>query len=57
MLWLLAILVLLILLFGGLGLFVAKVFLVGLLLALLIGAVTGGLLLRGHGGDHGPDAA
>jgi hypothetical protein len=31
----------LILLFGGLGIFVAKVFLIGLLLALLVGAVAG----------------
>jgi hypothetical protein len=32
---------LLILLFGGLGIFVAKVFLLGLLLAVLVGAVGG----------------
>jgi hypothetical protein len=32
---------LLILLFGGLGIFVAKVFLLGLLLAVLVGALSG----------------
>ena len=37
----LVLILLLILLFGGLGLFVAKVFLIGLLLALLVGAVAG----------------
>ena len=35
----LLIILLLILLFGGLGIFVAKVFLIGLLIAVLIGAV------------------
>jgi hypothetical protein len=35
------IMLLLILLFGGLGIFVAKVFLLGLLIAVLVGAVTG----------------
>ena len=39
---------LLILLFGGLGIFVAKVFLLGLLLALLIGALTGWAGTRRH---------
>ena len=41
MLTLLLVLLLVVLLFGGLGLFVAKVFLLGLLLALLIGAFAG----------------
>ena len=44
MLALLLVVLLLVLLFGGLGLFVAKVFLIGLLIALLVGAV-GGLRL------------
>lgn len=44
MLTLLLVMLLLILLFGGLGVFVAKVFLLGLLIALLVGAV-GGLRL------------
>lgn len=55
MLILLAIL-LLVLLFGGLGVFVAKIFFVGLLVALLIGLVSGGFALRGHGGGgHSSD--
>jgi hypothetical protein len=37
----LLIILLLILLFGGLGIFVARVFLIGLLVAVLIGAVMG----------------
>jgi hypothetical protein len=37
----LALILLLILLFGGLGIFVAKVFLLGLLLVLLVGAIAG----------------
>jgi hypothetical protein len=37
----LVIILLLVLLFGGLGLFVAKVFLVGLLLAVLVGLIMG----------------
>ena len=41
MLALLLIVLLLVLLFGGLGLFVAKVFLFGLLIALIVGAVGG----------------
>jgi hypothetical protein len=41
MIGLLLVLLLLVLLFGGLGLFVAKIFLVGLLVAVLIGAVAG----------------
>ena len=41
MLTLLLVLLLVVLLFGGLGLFVAKVFLVGLLLALVIGVFAG----------------
>jgi hypothetical protein len=48
MLWLLLLLVLLVLLFGGLGVFVAKVFFVGLLVALLVGLLTGGFALRGR---------
>jgi hypothetical protein len=35
------VMLLLILLFGGLGIFVAKVFLLGLLLAVLVGALSG----------------
>jgi len=50
MLWLLALLLLLILLFGGLGIFVAKAFLVALLVVLLIGLVTGGYWFRGSRG-------
>jgi hypothetical protein len=41
MVTLLVVMLLLILLFGGLGLFVAKVFLFGLLIALLVGVVGG----------------
>jgi hypothetical protein len=41
MVTLLLVLLLLVLLFGGLGLFVARVFLIGLLVALLAGAVAG----------------
>ena len=41
MITLLLVLLLLVLLFGGLGIFVAKVFLVGLLVALLVGLVAG----------------
>ncbi|MEP6872215.1 MAG: hypothetical protein ABI939_10255 [Anaerolineaceae bacterium] len=37
-----------ILLFGGLGLFVAKVFFVGLLLVFLAGLIGGGSVLRRH---------
>jgi hypothetical protein len=44
----LVIILLLILLFGGLGLFVARVFLIGLLLAVLIGAIMGFSGRRGH---------
>lgn len=47
MLWLLLLLLVLVFVFGGLGLFVAKVFLVGLLIALLIGIVSGGVWMRG----------
>ena len=39
---------LLILLFGGLGIFVARIFLIGLLLALLVGLVMGLFGRRGH---------
>ncbi len=41
MIALLLVLLLLVLLFGGLGLFVAKVFLIGLVIALIVGAVAG----------------
>jgi hypothetical protein len=41
MIALLLVLLLLVLLFGGLGIFVAKVFLFGLLLALIVGVVAG----------------
>lgn len=44
----LLVILLLILLFGGLGIFVARVFLIGILLALLIGAVMGLVGRRGH---------
>jgi hypothetical protein len=44
----LLIILLLILLFGGLGLFVAKIFLVGLLIAVLVGAVMGLSGRRSH---------
>ena len=46
MVTLLLVMLLLILLFGGLGIFVAKVFLLGLLIALLVGAVGGSSLRR-----------
>lgn len=49
MLTALVVILLLILLFGGLGIFVAKVFLLGILLAILIGAVLGFTGRRGHG--------
>jgi hypothetical protein len=39
-------LLLLILLFGGLGLFVAKVFLIALLVAALVAVLSGGLWVR-----------
>jgi hypothetical protein len=45
----LLIILLLVLLFGGLGIFVAKVFLLGLLLALIVGAVAG---FAGRGRSH-----
>jgi hypothetical protein len=45
---LLLVLLLLVLLFGGLGVFVAKVFLIGLLVALLLSFVAGGALYRGR---------
>lgn len=44
----LLILLLLVLVFGGLGIFVAKVFFVGLAIALVIGLVTGGFSMRGR---------
>jgi hypothetical protein len=46
MVTLLVVMLLLILLFGGLGIFVAKVFLFGLLIALIVGAVGGTRLGR-----------
>jgi hypothetical protein len=46
MLTLLVVMLLLILLFGGLGVFVAKVFLFGLLIALLVGLIGGYTGLR-----------
>jgi hypothetical protein len=49
MITLLLVMLLLILLFGGLGIFVAKVFLLGLLITLLIGALAG--LTSGRGGS------
>lgn len=49
MLWAILLLLLLVLLFGGLGLFVAKVFLFVMLAALLVGLVTGGFAFRGRG--------
>jgi hypothetical protein len=49
MLGLLLVLLLLILLFGGLGVFVAKVFLFGLLLALAVGLIAGWSGWRGRG--------
>lgn len=45
----LLIILLLILLFGGLGIFVARIFLIGLLIALLVGLVMG---LVGRRGGH-----
>jgi hypothetical protein len=47
MVGLLLLMLLLILLFGGLGIFVAKVFLIGLLVALLVGAFAGYTSRRG----------
>ena len=44
----LLVILLLILLFGGLGLFVARIFLIGILVAILIGAVMGLMGRRGH---------
>jgi hypothetical protein len=48
MLILLIVAIALVLLFGGLGLFVAKAFLAVALVALLAGLLAGGLNLRGH---------
>lgn len=48
MLALLLVLLLLVLLFGGLGIFVAKVFLLALAIVLVASLLTGGLALRGH---------
>ncbi len=44
----LVVILLLILLFGSLGIFVAKVFLLGILLAVLVGALMGYTGRRGH---------
>jgi hypothetical protein len=46
MLALLLILLLLVLLFGGLGVFVAKVFFIALAAVLIVGLVTGGAMAR-----------
>jgi hypothetical protein len=48
MLLALVLLLLLIVLFGGLGIFVAKVFFVAMAVALLIALVTGGMGYRGR---------
>ena len=48
MVGILLLLLLLALLFGGLGVFVAKAFLFGLLLVLLIGLIAGGGVFRGR---------
>ena len=48
MLAILLILLLLVLLFGGLGMFVAKVFLIAALVALVVSLVSGGLYLGGR---------
>ena len=48
MLTAIVVILLLILLFGSLGIFVAKVFLLGLLLAMLIGLIMGFSGRRGH---------
>ena len=53
MLWWIALLLLLVILFGGLGLFVAKVFLIGVLVALLVGLVLGMFSRRGGAGHSG----
>jgi hypothetical protein len=45
---LLVIVLLLALLFGGLAVFVAKIFLIGVLAVLIAGLITGGGLLRRH---------
>lgn len=45
----LLILLLLVLLFGGLGIFVAKIFLAGLLIVVLLSFLTGGYMFRGRG--------
>jgi ABC-type Na+ efflux pump permease subunit len=47
MLAFLLLLLLLVVLFGGLGVFVAKVFLVAALVALLLSLLTGGVYVRG----------
>ena len=52
MLWLLALLLLLVLLFGGLGLFVAKAFFIVLLVTLLVGVLMGGFGYSRRGGSH-----
>jgi hypothetical protein len=45
MLGVLLLLLLLVLLFGGLGMFVAKVFLVAMLVAIVLSVISGGLFL------------
>ena len=45
---LLIVLLLLVLLFGGLGIFVAKAFLLALAIVLIASLLTGGVALRGH---------
>lgn len=49
MLWLLLLALLLVLVFGGLGLIVAKAFLAVALIFLLAGLLAGGFSYRGHG--------
>lgn len=44
------ILLLLVLLFGGLGIFVAKVFFIAMAVALLLSLATGGMHIGGHRG-------
>ena len=48
MLLVLGLLLLLILLFGGLGLFVAKIFLFGVIVSLLLSLLTGGMWFKGR---------
>lgn len=48
MIALLPLLLLLVLLFGGLGVFVAKAFLLGLIVVLLVSVLAGGMFFRGQ---------